>query len=194
MIVEAYIKINGVTSKYFCPVIGPDGTKSTAVFLSDDNMAYISESAIAEFDINGLKIPVTFTDRGPVGDYSRAFTEPKYAIIADGTYIANIADDHSYICACDYDYGTNRGMSIEASETNIAIDNLETSFNESTDKIWVLSAPEVNGGSQRRLVIAITNSQNQGGGFDISAAIRVLKTTGVNRTYNYSDYDHISLL
>ena len=194
MTVEAHIKINGVTSRYTCKVIGPAGTKSTAVFISNDNMAYISEGAIAEFDINGLKIPVTFTDRGPVGDYSKAFTEPKYAIVADGTYIADIANDNSYICMCDYYYGTNNGIfDIGTDETSIAIDDLETSFNESTNKIWILSAPEVSGGGQRRLVIAITNLQNQGGGFDISAAIRVLKTTSANRTYNYNDYDHIDL-
>ena len=193
MTVEASIKINGVTSRYTCQVIGPDGTRSTAAFLGNDNMAYISEGATAEFDINGLKIPVTFTETGPVGDYSMAFIGPKDAIIANGTYIANIADDHSYICACDYDYGINRGVSIEAMETDIAIDNLETSFDGSTDKIWILSAPESSGGSQRRLVIAITRTQESDGGLDVSAAIRVLKTTGVNRTYNYNDYDHIAL-
>lgn len=193
--VWANIKINGVTSKYTCPITDPNGTDLTAAFIGDDNKLYIDENSTAEFNINGLKIPVTFTDRGPVGEYSISLTEAKDAIIANKTYIANIADDHSYVCMCDYNYGTNAGnFDIEACETSTAIDDLETSFDESINKIWILSAPEVSGGSQRRLVIAITNSQNQGGGFNISAAIRVLKTTSANETYNYSDYDHISLL
>ena len=191
MQLEVYVTSYGVTNKYTTNVDVPQGQHP--IIVGNDNRAYINENATATFNINGSTFPVTFTDRGPVGDYSIALTNEQYITIPGGLYIANINDDHSYICACDYDYGTNKGMNIEASETSKIIDNLETSFDESANKIWVLSAPEVSGSSQRRLVIAITRTADSGGGLDVSAAIRVLKTTGVNRTYNYNDYDHIAL-
>lgn len=191
MQLEAYVTSYGVTSKYTSTVNVPQGQHP--IIVGNDNRAYINENATATFNINGSTFPVTFTDRGPVGDYTIALTKEQYITIPGNLYIANVYDDHSYICACDYDYDTNNGINVEASETQVAINNLETSFDESADKIWVLSAPEVSGGDQRRLVIAVTRSQDTDGGLDVSAAIRVLKTTGVSRVYNYNDYDHIIL-
>ena len=81
---------------------------------------------------------------------------------------------------------------IEVDDLSTAIDNIETTYDDGRDKIMLFSAPEDDGGEQKRLVIALTRSLNGGiEGVDVSVAIRVLKSESKYRTYTASDYDHI---
>ena len=81
---------------------------------------------------------------------------------------------------------------IEVDDLSTAIDNIETTYNDGRNKIILFSAPEDDGGEQKRLVIALTRSLDGGiEGVDVSVAIRVLKSESKYRTYMASDYDHI---
>ena len=100
--------------------------------------------------------------------------------VADGT-LDNIAYNRE---------GLN--VVIEVDDLSTAIDNIETTYDDGRNKIILFSAPEDDGGEQKRLVIALTRSLDGGiEGVDVSVAIRVLKSESKYRTYMASDYDHI---
>ena len=103
--------------------------------------------------------------------------------------IGHVADGTSDNIAYNRD-GYN--VTITAEDLSTAIENIETTYDDNSNKIILFSAPEDDGGAQKRLVIALTRSLNDGiEGVDVSVAIRVLKSESKYRTYMASDYDHI---
>lgn len=183
--IQLYADINGQREQ-----LGFAGT-GHQVTIDDNGEGILNDNGWRLIHL-GTTYPAVITQGVTVGKMGVIGVETRNVSFKDNLpngigYVANGTSDN--IIAYNRD---GEDVIIETEELSTAIDDIEVTYDTSANRIMLFSAPEITGGNQKRLVVALTRELNSGiYGVDVSVAIRVLKSESKYRTYRSSDYDHI---